>query len=169
LRIYQAAQHLGVTSKDLLDLLKEQGVDVKSPSSTVDESAFFMAERLLNAAASAPPVTTLEPARTKAAEPAPIPTKAGRVGSIPVQKGGKGKEADESSAAQPAAESLETEVEPEAPSSVPELVEEAAPELEAPTPVEEPPVDDRPTPPIRRTPTPSGPIPVAQKSLRTMG
>jgi translation initiation factor IF-2 len=170
LRIYQAAQHLGVTSKDLLDLLKEQGVDVKSPSSTVDEETFLMAERLLNAAAAAPPAPPPEPVRTKAAEPAPIPTKAGRVGSIPVAKGGKGKEADEQQAALPTDEAPATE--PEAtPSPIePELetIVETAPEPEAPAAPEEP--EARPTPPPpRRAPAPTGPIPVAQKSLRTMG
>jgi translation initiation factor IF-2 len=167
LRIYQAAQHLGVTSKDLLDLLKAQGVDVKSPSSTVDESTFLMAEQLLNAAAAAPP----EPVRPKVAEPAPIPTKAGKVGSIPPgQKSAKGKA--DSAETLPAApgETSEDEAEATEPSAVPETPVEVRTD-DVPPPAEEPPEEERPAaaPPIRRAPQPTGPIPVAQKGLRTMG
>jgi len=138
LRIYQAAQHLGVTSKDLLDLLKDQGVDVKSPSSTVDDATFLMAERLLDAAAAAPPPPA-EPARSKPAEPAPIPTKAGRVGSIPAAQKGKGKgDADE----HPSMGSATAVAEPELTSPETEVQVEEAPEPELaapPSPPEAPP------------------------------
>jgi translation initiation factor IF-2 len=180
LRIYQAAQHLGVTSKDLLDLLKDQGVDVKSPSSTVDEDTFLMAERLLNAAAAAPPP---EPVKPKPVEPAPIPTKAGRVGAIPAgQKAGKKADGSDASPPQAVDEPGEAGEAAEASPEVEEPVVAAPPfetpvevEVEESKPVEEPPPPEvqpvaPPAPtPVRRTPQPTGPIPVAQKGLRSMG
>src|SRR5262245_7942583 len=115
-----------------------------------------MAEQLLNAAAAAPPA---EPVKHKAAEPAPIPTKAGKVGSIPAgQKGSKKGEAPEVHAASHGETLVSEHVVDEAvesPVQEPPVDDVAE---DAPLPVDEPPEEDRPTeaPAPRRAPQPSG-------------
>ncbi|HVJ79613.1 MAG TPA: translation initiation factor IF-2, partial [Planctomycetia bacterium] len=117
MRIYQVAQQWGVGSKDLVDLLKANGVDVKGPASVLDDATMTLVGRLLSqgaAEAAAPPVAEeiAEPA-----EPAPIPTKGGKVTAIQAVK-----TAGKTKGGEPAVESAPLPAEP--------VVEVAAPPIE---------------------------------------
>ena len=123
MRIYQAAQHLGVKSTDLLELLRANGVDVKSPASTLDDATLQLAEKLIRNGATVPAEPT--PAKIVApvvAEPVPIPSpKAGKVNTLPRSQA-KGK----AEAAEPIPANLE--IEPAVEIAIPETVPEPIPE-----------------------------------------
>ncbi|MBD0322914.1 MAG: translation initiation factor IF-2 N-terminal domain-containing protein, partial [Aldersonia sp.] len=77
-RVHELAKELGVTSKELLATLKEQGEFVKSASSTVEAPvARRLRESFASKAAPAQPNgkadTGAKPAATKAAAPAATP------------------------------------------------------------------------------------------------
>ncbi len=69
-RVYEAAKELGVSNKEMIEKLRGIGVEVKSHSSSVDESVIAQ----LKAPAAAPPAaSTPAPAKTEPAAPQPAP------------------------------------------------------------------------------------------------
>lgn len=167
-RLYQLAREMGVESKDLLDLLKAAGTDVKNHMTTIDSETRQLAQDLVSGKVSPRSVRKAEePAKT--APPAPaesvpaeIPDPRGRrVSEIPRAKGAARPEVQETApppamAEEPAVEpELEIPEEPEAPETPVE------PEVQAPPIEEVPPVAAKETevPPAPEPPRDLGPIP----------
>jgi translation initiation factor IF-2 len=183
LRLYQLARELNVDSKDLIDMLKAHGVDVRNHMSTIDQETFQLAQdiaagkvprvpRSAPAAAAPAAAPKAAPAAPSAAAPAQIPSpKNRRLTEIPKGKPGKNAETPTIEAQAEAAveEEMEVQIEVEAPAAEPEppALEEPEP---APAPEEvvvaqEAPAPTKAAPPKEPTraippPSPSAPIPL---------
>ncbi len=176
-RVHEIAKERGITSKALLDKLHAAGVEVKTASSSVEES---LALRALDGAAAAPapaaPVATPAPtAPTASAQSSPAPTAVSPAPKRPT-------EAPAPVAQAPAPQAVTSEAPTPAPqaavSEAPKPASQQTPAAEAPTPAPRAVVSEAPTPApqaagaevsapapqaaVSEAPTPTSQTPVAE-------
>ncbi|MCU1640277.1 MAG: infB [Nocardia sp.] len=146
-RVHELAKELGVTSKELLARLKEQGEFVKSASSTVEAP---VARRLRESVApkSTPANGAAKPAAGKPGDQAPRPAAKPAPGATSGPRPG----APRPSAPAPAAAAP---VAPKAPAAAEQVAPAAAVEASGPRPGAPRPAAPAPKPAVRETPAPA--------------